>query len=387
MTSSNQSHEASMSQVPPALDRPIEQVPPIELSQGQAIRERSDLEGIVEPAALVACQSLYDNNIKTVSASANSKDTERAYIVVDYLSLSDKNKTVAEQIGELVSSQRDETSYGVKISVPLTSGETEADVSLKLSTACEPFAKQELTWAQTYDLAQLKAIYGYTEADIAHPEDFIDQGFYYDEATKTFHESHELYQMSLWKQSSEEEQTTGPSIEFQPEHIAFLEDFNRNLQQIYSAPMTEYERNGQVYRLLQSSADHVMALSAKEENADGITMAFFAEALGAAPDPGMATAAIDQLVKSPLLTDYEVGQLHQMSSTGWRLRQSQMQDNRVAQEMHDSAADTYANVKNKDPSRLAPLQIALLAFGAGATLPDRDFHTATLRQLLSAVQK
>lgn len=232
MTINIQAHEAARQDRPP-LDRPIEQVPPIELSQGQAIRQRADLERFVESAALAACEFLYDQNIKTVSASANSKDCERAYIVVDYESLSDENKPVAGRIGELISKEQDEQPYGVKISVLLTPGEKEADISLKLSAACGPLAKQELTWALTYDLAQLKDIYGYKDADGAHPEDFVALGFYYDEATETFHESEELYTKSLWKPTLE-------AAKQQPQNLE--EAVDPSSPETMAANMVEYLR-------------------------------------------------------------------------------------------------------------------------------------------------
>ena len=186
-------------------------VEPIHLSQGQLIRERADLDAIIEAPALPACQNLYEKNIKTISASANSKDTEIAYVDIDYPTLSEENKQRALQIGtpivkeymsgsEIIrkaTEQDDEDSYiGVKLVALLDETDTQASVAARLFELSEKFVHQKLLWAPTFSIDQLKEMYGYNPEDVAQPEDFSGEGYYYDPQTRLFHVSRELFEKS-----------------------------------------------------------------------------------------------------------------------------------------------------------------------------------------------
>ncbi len=172
---------------------------PIELSYGQLARTIADLDRIVEPPALPACQDLYNKNIKTVSASANRKDSEGAYIIVDFASLSDENKATALKLGEPVAPIRHDVSSdssdpeAVKLFVPLDVDDTPATVSEKLKSIAEPFVAQRLLWAPSYTIDELKAIYSYKQDEDVPIEDFVAEGFYFDPENERFHLSEELY--------------------------------------------------------------------------------------------------------------------------------------------------------------------------------------------------
>jgi hypothetical protein len=189
---------------PESAARPIRNIQPIQLSQGQEVRQMADLERFVEGPALPACQDLYDKNIKTISASANQKDANGlAYIDVDYDTLSDENKRIAAENGEIMTYMIGEAAQpiedqpkAVKLAVPVTPEDTEETVASKLFELSERLQPQDLRWAPTYSLADLKKVYGYDSEEPVNLEDFVGEGYYYDPNSKLFHLSEELFRKS-----------------------------------------------------------------------------------------------------------------------------------------------------------------------------------------------
>ncbi|HET8991516.1 MAG TPA: hypothetical protein VFN31_00590 [Candidatus Saccharimonadales bacterium] len=180
---------------------PLNEVQPIELPEGSLIRSSSELEQLVEGPALLACQTLYNDNIRTISASANSKDIDEAYIDIDFSSLSEENKAIALANGvpvvlEGTASDQDPQPKAVKLAIGLDLTDNPVTVSEKLQDLALRFKKQELLWAPRYSIDQLKSIYGYSKEEPVSVEDFEQEGFYYDPASQQFHLSQELYEKS-----------------------------------------------------------------------------------------------------------------------------------------------------------------------------------------------
>lgn len=182
---------------------PLNNIDPIELSQGQLLVSADELARYVEPPALPACLDLYDKNIKTISSSANRKDAEEAYIVIDFSSLSDSNKEIALRLGSLISPVRNgiednETNpEELMLAAPLEAADTADTIEAKLKELVAPFQRQKLLWAPTYSLNEIKKIYGYAEDEQVEIDDFVEDGLYYDTQTRMFHLSEELYKKSL----------------------------------------------------------------------------------------------------------------------------------------------------------------------------------------------
>ena len=179
------SYSEDMSEEPKA----VIEIEPIQESRGSMVKTRDQIKKLVEVPLLSACEELYDKNIRTVSTSANKKDIESGrpgYIIIDFGSLSEENRKIARQLGEL--SHEDNTGQ-ILIEIPLAKNTTADEIKKFAESIAHKFEKQLMTWAPTYTLQDLREIYCDNEAQV---EDFID-GYYYNPKEKLFYLSEEHF--------------------------------------------------------------------------------------------------------------------------------------------------------------------------------------------------
>ena len=63
------------------------------------IKTREDLKEIVEEPCLKACQDLFDKNVQTLDSGCNGENcSDCAYIVINYDTLDEKNKKIADRM-------------------------------------------------------------------------------------------------------------------------------------------------------------------------------------------------------------------------------------------------------------------------------------------------
>ncbi len=122
---------------------PISSVKPIE-EGGLLVRNVDDLKELVEAPLLEACQVLFIKGIKTVFSSANEKDVESGYvyITIDYNTLSEENKKIALNAGELESVHGSIQSQGVYIKIPITENSTVGEIKEKSLGIARSFSDQ-----------------------------------------------------------------------------------------------------------------------------------------------------------------------------------------------------------------------------------------------------
>jgi hypothetical protein len=103
-----------------------------------------------------ACLELYDKNIKTVSTTANRKDVEGGYvgIGVDALSLSEENLKVVQELDGVLHERNGIKDYSLRIPVGLDTSVEE--IRYKSLEIAHKFKKQEMTWAPTFTINQLR---------------------------------------------------------------------------------------------------------------------------------------------------------------------------------------------------------------------------------------
>jgi hypothetical protein len=182
----------------------ISEIAPIEESRGQLIKSRESIKNIFEAPLVRACEQLYENNIMTISTSANSKDVAIGYggIVIDYEHLSPENRQIAKSLGELDEDNGMQTVY---IKIPISPDATPNDISRAAESIASEFKPQDPTWLEpyTYTFEQMKEMYGISDEKYPdmRPEDFIDQedteGQYYDSESGLFYPSKELFQKAV----------------------------------------------------------------------------------------------------------------------------------------------------------------------------------------------
>lgn len=172
----------------------ISQVEKIKNTYGCPVINKKDLKNIVEAPLVSACEELYDKNIKTVSSSANKDCIEdEAYIIIDFDSLSERNKKKALGLGEKINDTKGEAN--VKISIPITESSTFSEVEQKFNEIASQFEKQPMVWADIRTLDEVKKIFRIEEDDTeCKPEDFESAGYYYDKNSGLFYLSKEHFE-------------------------------------------------------------------------------------------------------------------------------------------------------------------------------------------------
>lgn len=110
---------------------PISEIQPIS-EGGVEIQTREDLEKLVEPPLLEACQVLFDKRIRTIFSSANKYDISsgEGYITIDFDNLSPKNREIAKSIGgETHMTHGSEPVNAINLPIPISNDSTVGEIN------------------------------------------------------------------------------------------------------------------------------------------------------------------------------------------------------------------------------------------------------------------
>jgi hypothetical protein len=131
----------------------LNEVLPIQKTRGLVITKREQIKEIVEGPLVSACEVFWDKNIKTYESSANSQDIQKGhcYIRIDFDSLSEENKKIAQQYSE---PYNDVGVQVLELVIPVTGSETVNEVSDKAVELANTFHKQKATWIEGTTLQQ-----------------------------------------------------------------------------------------------------------------------------------------------------------------------------------------------------------------------------------------
>jgi hypothetical protein len=172
------------------IPKKLSEIQPITESRNIDIKNREDLENIIEYPLLSACQELYDKNIQTLSSSANQKDVAigHVYISINFDTLSDKNKEIGRSLGEVHFS--DEMNI-LKIEIPINEESSVEDIKNEAENIAHKFEKQQYS-VVTYTIQDLRGFYGIDRDDESFgPESFSD--YYWSSEHKLFFLSEEQF--------------------------------------------------------------------------------------------------------------------------------------------------------------------------------------------------
>jgi hypothetical protein len=173
---------------------PITEIKAIEKNRGELIKTRDQIRDYVEPPLTAACQYLWDMNVQTLASSANSKDVGyEAYVIIDFNSLSENNRTVGKEVGDYL--ENNDGKPAIKINVPVSAQTTAAEIKEKFLDVAEMFKKQKAVWIPSYSIQDLRKIYALDPNDERYgADDFKDLGLHYDLEGKRFYLSEEHFQ-------------------------------------------------------------------------------------------------------------------------------------------------------------------------------------------------
>ncbi len=171
----------------------IVEIQPIEASRNTIPKNREELKSLVEEPLLPAAEELYDNNVLTLSSSANIKDIETgsAYLNIDYESLSDENKQIAKQKCKILEADGRRIA---RVEVPITAETNVRTIQEKFLDFAHAFKKQKMTWAITYTREQLVQCGMDQSWNDLPPEEIANRtGYFYNPKDKLYYPSREQY--------------------------------------------------------------------------------------------------------------------------------------------------------------------------------------------------
>lgn len=189
------------------IKKKIKDVLPTNFGRNTLIKSREQINEIVEEPLLLACQILYDKNIKTVDSTANAKNLREgigcAGIAIEYDSFSEENRKIAEALG-LIPQAYDDFQV-IEITVPMSTESSVEKISSAAQEIARKFVVQAPNWLPRYKIDELKNGYGIAETEEVPLQDFIDEGYFYDSQTETFYESEDHFnKVKKWEEDHPE---------------------------------------------------------------------------------------------------------------------------------------------------------------------------------------
>lgn len=176
----------------------INQVEAIERGRAAWITTREEVSKYVELPLLQACLDLWDKNIRTLSTTANSRDIVEgiANITLDYNSLSDANKQIAQGLGEIIEWY---DTVAISINYPIASQTLLSELSQRAIESAALFKKQMARWVPIYTLEELKQLAKIKPDNKAadDPDYWAEYGLYFDASSGNYFKSKEHFEKSL----------------------------------------------------------------------------------------------------------------------------------------------------------------------------------------------
>lgn len=159
------------------------------------VQSINDLDSLVEPPLLPACQALYQKGIRTVGSSANCKDVRvgSVWIIVDATALSEDNLAIAHQAGRVVTRHYYAANGALIMSLGVNSQTTAEEVEVWSLARAAMFKEQAAKWVTHHTLDQLRSVHCSPNLSIS---DAIEREYAFDEASGLFFHSEE--QRTMW---------------------------------------------------------------------------------------------------------------------------------------------------------------------------------------------
>jgi len=174
-------------------------------NRGAFFYTREEIAEYVESPLLLACQTLYDKNIKTWESACSLREAKgigHGFITIDWTTLSQENREIArEKLGIQDSDIQD---YGkltrtFNIKVALAEDSDPEEISKKASEMVSHLKAQPLLWTPRLKIEELREKYGIEPDDESADVDFFTQGedlnsYYYSEPENIFYVNKEHYE-------------------------------------------------------------------------------------------------------------------------------------------------------------------------------------------------
>lgn len=133
------------------LGKKVRDVLPIKQATKIFIKSKDELKSVVEEPCLRVCEFLFDRNIETVDSGCNGENSShRAYVTINYDTLSNENKLIADNLvrqGKFSFYPKGDSLRNyfnqVEIDIPITPDDFVVNVENKLLSLAKNFKQQE----------------------------------------------------------------------------------------------------------------------------------------------------------------------------------------------------------------------------------------------------
>lgn len=155
---------------------------------------RDTIRDYVEEPLVEACEILYDKNIRTFTTSANLEGQSEgiAGIGIDYDTLSEKNRNIAQNVlGLKPYPSRSGNGEDIMLEIPMKKDSTVREISEKAKDMAQQFVKQKPIWIKGITLEEAEKEWRMGSG----PELFtyLQERMYYDSKNKLFYPNEEYY--------------------------------------------------------------------------------------------------------------------------------------------------------------------------------------------------
>lgn len=129
----------------------VKDISPIREHTNITVKTKEDLKAIVEEPCLKACENLFEKNIETVDSGCNGENSShRAYVTINYDTLSEANQKIADylvQEGKMQFYPKGDNLRNyfnqVEIEIPIRSNDFVVNVEKKLLAVVSCFERQD----------------------------------------------------------------------------------------------------------------------------------------------------------------------------------------------------------------------------------------------------
>lgn len=171
-----------------------------------------------------------------------------------------------------------------------------------------------------------------------------------------------------------------------PEDVRFIQDLSETLASVGQSGKESSVVATSVERVLGTGTDYITAVEGSSRDAEPVKLLYLAETMGAS-SLDARTHAKDALGEISSLSDKQMSRLAEMSDILYKYRIRELEPSMLAAEITAhvdvAVADSQNNPDTTGDSQ--QYELALLAFGVGATIGDKEYSASARQRLAQAL--
>ena len=176
--------------------------------------------------------------------------------------------------------------------------------------------------------------------------------------------------------------TTSPQIEFLPQDLQRLEAFAGGLNESFFHAQGNDEL---LQHMVESQIDGDVNSVQVMPGGEAVKLVIEAAALGATREQGKAQALQAMIERSPLLSQEDKGVITRYAAGTWNYRIQGIPESEIAVSVYQNALGDVSRLSDEEGKDA--LKLTLMAFTAGATIREHDYHTSAATSLIEEARR